>query len=78
MRIHLHLKSTHFIWIYIAFSENIIARPAIVMPAMSPFLNEATVSRWRKKEGESFVAGEPIVQIVRKLSILLLPFRTGN
>ncbi|KAF9020758.1 single hybrid motif-containing protein [Hymenopellis radicata] len=45
-----------------AISES-LSRPAIVMPAMSPFLNEATVSRWKKKEGESFVAGEPIVQI---------------
>ncbi|KIY68756.1 hypothetical protein CYLTODRAFT_421316 [Cylindrobasidium torrendii FP15055 ss-10] len=45
-----------------AFSES-RTRPAILMPAMSPFLKTANVCHWRKKEGESFVAGESLVQI---------------
>lgn len=50
-----------------AFSES-RPRPTILMPAMSPFLSEAKVTRWMKKEGESFVAGESLVQIVRLTS----------
>lgn len=33
------------------------------MPALSPFMTEGTVTRWTKKEGESFVAGDVLLQI---------------
>lgn len=36
-----------------------------MMPAMSPFMTEGTITRWKKKEGESFAAGEILLQIVR-------------
>ncbi len=38
------------------------------MPAMSPLCNEATITRWMKKEGEPFVAGDSLLQIVSAIS----------
>ncbi|KAG6850413.1 hypothetical protein H0H93_013638 [Arthromyces matolae] len=40
-----------------------LARNAILMPAMSPFMTSGTIARWRKKEGEAFAAGEVLLQI---------------
>lgn len=39
------------------------AAQAIMMPAMSPLMTEGTITRWNKKEGESFSAGEVLFQI---------------
>ena len=44
------------------------ARRAITnfeMPAMSPTMNEGGISSWKKKEGESFIAGDVLLEIVR-------------
>ncbi|KAJ6606365.1 single hybrid motif-containing protein [Mycena vulgaris] len=38
-------------------------RRAIMMPAMSPFMTEGTIRRWAKKEGETFHAGDILLQI---------------
>ncbi|KAG7453062.1 single hybrid motif-containing protein [Guyanagaster necrorhizus] len=46
------------------------ARPAIMMPAMSPLCNEATITRWMKKEGESFVAGDSLLQIESDVAVV--------
>lgn len=40
-----------------------VARQAIIMPAMSPFMTEGTVMSWKKKEGEAFSAGDVLLQI---------------
>lgn len=40
------------------------ARQSIMMPAMSPLMTEGTVKRWKKKEGETFRAGDVLLQIV--------------
>lgn len=37
---------------------------AILMPAMSPLMTEGTIARWKKKEGEAFVVGDILLQIV--------------
>jgi pyruvate dehydrogenase E2 component (dihydrolipoamide acetyltransferase) len=36
-----------------------------MMPAMSPLMTEGTITRWKKKEGEAFAAGDVLLQIVR-------------
>ncbi|KAJ6500639.1 hypothetical protein C8R45DRAFT_1210380 [Mycena sanguinolenta] len=38
-------------------------RRAIMMPALSPFMTQGTISRWLKKEGEKFQAGDMLLQI---------------
>jgi len=40
-----------------------VVRQAIIMPAMSPFMTEGTITRWKKKEGEAFLAGDVLLQI---------------
>ena len=35
------------------------------MPAMSPTMTEGGVASWKKKEGESFAAGDVLLEIVR-------------
>ncbi|KAF7768068.1 hypothetical protein Agabi119p4_7311 [Agaricus bisporus var. burnettii] len=40
-----------------------LRRQAILMPAMSPLMNEGTITRWKKREGESFVPGDVLLQI---------------
>jgi len=40
-----------------------LKRNAILMPAMSPLMTEGTITRWKKKEGEAFVAGDVLLQI---------------
>ena len=35
------------------------------MPAMSPTMNEGGISSWKKKEGESFSAGDVLLEVVR-------------
>ncbi|KAF9036587.1 hypothetical protein BJ165DRAFT_1408687 [Panaeolus papilionaceus] len=41
-----------------------LRRQAIMMPAMSPLMTEGTVTRWKKKEGEAFEAGDVLLEIV--------------
>jgi pyruvate dehydrogenase E2 component (dihydrolipoamide acetyltransferase) len=35
------------------------------MPAMSPTMSEGGIASWKKKEGESFSAGDVLLEIVR-------------
>lgn len=35
------------------------------MPAMSPTMSEGGIASWKKKEGETFVAGDVLLEIVR-------------
>lgn len=37
---------------------------AIMMPAMSPFMTEGTITRWKIREGEAFSVGDVLLQIV--------------
>lgn len=44
-----------------------IARYAVTnlsMPAMSPTMTEGGIAEWKKKEGEAFVAGDVLLEIV--------------
>ena len=34
------------------------------MPAMSPTMTEGGITQWKKKEGESFSAGDVLLEIV--------------
>lgn len=34
------------------------------MPAMSPTMTEGGIANWKKKEGESFAAGDVLLEIV--------------
>lgn len=34
------------------------------MPAMSPTMTEGGIASWKKEEGESFVAGDVLLEIV--------------
>jgi len=47
-----------------------VARQAIMMPAISPFMTEGTITRWKKKEGESFSAGDILLQIESDIAII--------
>jgi len=40
------------------------------MPAMSPLMTEGTITRWRKKEGEAFVAGDVLLQIESDIAMI--------
>ena len=42
------------------------------MPALSPTMTEGGVSGWKKQEGESFSAGDVLLEIVRAVVINLL------
>ena len=35
------------------------------MPAMSPTMTEGGIASWKKQEGESFQAGDVLLEIVR-------------
>ena len=35
------------------------------MPAMSPTMTEGGISQWKKQEGESFAAGDVLLEVVR-------------
>jgi len=35
-----------------------------MMPAMSPTMTEGGIAQWKKREGESFTAGEVLLEIV--------------
>jgi pyruvate/2-oxoglutarate dehydrogenase complex dihydrolipoamide acyltransferase (E2) component len=47
-----------------------LRRQAILMPAMSPLMTEGTITRWRKKEGEAFVAGDVLLQIESDIAMI--------
>ncbi|KAJ8522612.1 hypothetical protein ONZ45_g787 [Pleurotus djamor] len=40
-----------------------VLQNSIMMPAMSPLMTEGAITRWFKKEGEAFKAGEAILEI---------------
>ncbi|KAJ3555434.1 hypothetical protein NP233_g12209 [Leucocoprinus birnbaumii] len=40
------------------------------MPAMSPLMNECTITKWRKKEGEAFVPGDVLLQIESDIAMI--------
>lgn len=35
-----------------------------MMPAMSPWMTEGTITRWKIKEGDTFAPGDVLLQIV--------------
>jgi pyruvate dehydrogenase E2 component (dihydrolipoamide acetyltransferase) len=39
------------------------------MPAMSPTMTEGGIANWKKKEGESFAAGDVLLEIVIAASV---------
>lgn len=41
-----------------------------MMPAMSPFMTAGTITRWKKKEGEAFVAGDVLLQIESDIAMV--------
>ncbi|KAF9444332.1 single hybrid motif-containing protein [Macrolepiota fuliginosa MF-IS2] len=47
-----------------------LRRQAILMPAMSPLMNEGTITRWKKKEGEAFAPGDVLLQIESDIAMI--------
>ncbi|KAF5360508.1 hypothetical protein D9756_004884 [Leucocoprinus leucothites] len=47
-----------------------LRRQAILMPAMSPLMNECTITRWKKKEGEAFAPGDVLLQIESDIAMI--------
>ncbi|KAJ7684524.1 single hybrid motif-containing protein [Mycena polygramma] len=45
-----------------AFHNSSVKR-AILMPSISPFMTQCTISRWVKKEGDAFRAGDVLLEI---------------
>jgi len=41
-----------------------------MMPALSPFMTEGTITKWFKKEGEAFAAGDVLLQIESDIAFL--------
>lgn len=41
------------------------AASKFAMPAMSPTMTEGGIASWKKKEGDSFTAGDVLLEIVR-------------
>lgn len=39
-----------------------------MMPALSPLMTEGTITRWKKKEGDAFAAGDILLQIVSSIT----------
>jgi len=52
-------------WIHTA-----LRRQAIMMPAISPFMSEGTITRWKVQEGESFSPGDVLLQIENDLAVV--------
>ncbi|KAF5324730.1 hypothetical protein D9611_004301 [Ephemerocybe angulata] len=50
--------------------HNALKRQGIMMPALSPFMTEGTVTRWKMKEGDSFVAGDVLLQIENEVGMV--------
>lgn len=40
------------------------------MPAMSPLMNEGTITRWKKREGEAFAPGDVLLQIESDIAMI--------
>lgn len=49
------------------------------MPAMSPTMTEGGITQWKLKEGESYAAGDLLLEIVRLscYSLTFIPFTNG-
>ena len=48
------------------------------MPAMSPTMTEGGIAQWKKKEGETFSAGDVLLEIVRRDGLPLFLTRRLN
>jgi len=46
-------------WIH----NNMLRKQAIMMPALSPFATEGTITRWKVQEGQTFNSGDVLLQI---------------
>lgn len=44
------------------------------MPAMSPTMSEGGISSWKKKEGETFSAGDVLLEVVSSVCIFSICF----
>lgn len=42
------------------------ALQAFAMPAMSPTMTEGGIASWKKQEGDTFSAGDVLIEIVRR------------
>ncbi|KAG6845216.1 hypothetical protein H0H87_012543 [Tephrocybe sp. NHM501043] len=55
-----------------------LSRQAIMMPAMSPFMTTGTITRWNKKEGEAFAAGDVLLQIESDIAVIDVEAETSG
>lgn len=60
---HLFPIITFFIVIHASSARRAITN--LQMPAMSPTMTEGGIASWKKKEGDSFVQGDVLLEIVR-------------
>ena len=57
------MSLTFFKGFHVSSRRHVLSRFA--MPAMSPTMTEGGIAQWKKKEGESFSAGDVLLEIVR-------------
>lgn len=66
--------------IHVSARRNALSK--FTMPAMSPTMTEGGIAEWKKKEGETFVAGDVLLEIVCSSSFTFTQFlistRVGN
>ena len=55
--------SPHTTGFHVSASRHALSK--FSMPAMSPTMTEGGIASWKKKEGESFAAGDVLLEIVR-------------
>ncbi len=60
------IQATHETNLRVVFQTSTSRRAVskFTMPAMSPTMTEGGISSWKKKEGESFAAGDVLLEIV--------------
>ena len=70
--LHSLILTCSFADVHATRTRNAITK--LAMPAMSPTMTEGGIAEWKKKEGESFSAGDVLLEVVRdKLQMLPQP-----
>jgi len=55
-----------------------LKRQTIMMPAMSPLTTKGTITRWKKEEGETFAAGDVLLQIESDIATIDVEAHTSG
>lgn len=58
----LHRPNCNYIAFHTSHTRHVVTQ--FTMPAMSPTMTEGGIAEWKKKEGETFSAGDVLLEIV--------------